>query len=85
MKAVTAERIYLSWTKHWEMDRYVDHYLTTRHYVVTDESRAAIRKLITHIRTRPLKKGDLDFFLDANVHKKLKLESESSPARGRRK
>jgi hypothetical protein len=71
------ERVYISWTNHWEMSRYVDHYLTSRHYAVTDEARAAIRKLISHIKTRPLKKSDLDFFLDANVPKKLKLETAS--------
>ena len=76
------ERIYVSWTEQWEMARYVDHYLTARNYVVNDESRAAIRMLIAHFKPRPLKKGDLDFFLDANVHKKLKLESEPAPTRG---
>jgi hypothetical protein len=79
MKAGAAvERVYISWTNHWEMDQYVDHYLTSRHYAVTAEARAAIRKLISHIKTRPLKKADLDFFLDANVGKKLKLEKASA-------
>jgi hypothetical protein len=57
------------------MARYVDYYLTSRKYLVTDEARAALRKLIAHIKIRPLKKADVDFFLDRNVPKKLKLEA----------
>jgi hypothetical protein len=69
------EKIYVSWTTQWELARYVDHYLASRKYLVTDEARAALRKLIAHVKIRPLKKADVDFFLDRNVAKKLKLEA----------
>jgi hypothetical protein len=69
------EKIYVSWTEQWKVAQYIDHYLTSRKYVVNDQSRAAIRMLIAQYPSKgPLKKSDLDFYLDANVKNILKLE-----------
>ncbi len=69
------DKIYVSWTEQWRTTQYVDHYLTSRKYVVNDKSRAAIRMLIAQYPSKgPLKKSDLDFYLDANVKNILKLE-----------
>ena len=69
------EKIYVSWTEQWGVTRYIDHYLTSRKYAVDDQSRAALRMLIAQYPSKaPLKKSDLDFYLDANVKNILKLE-----------
>ena len=69
------EKIYVSWTEQWKVAQYIDHYLKSRKYVVNDQSRAAIRMLIAQYPSKgPLKKSDLDFYLDANVKNIVKLE-----------
>jgi hypothetical protein len=69
------EKIYVSWTEQWPVAQYIDHYLKSRRYAVNDLSRAAIRMLVAQYPGRPpLKKSDLDFYLDANVKNILKLE-----------
>jgi hypothetical protein len=74
------DRIYASWTEQWDIARYVDHYLESRNYVVDAAARAGIRQLIAHFPGKaPIKKGDLDFYLDRNVPKKLHLELEARP------
>jgi hypothetical protein len=74
------ERIYVSWTEQWDIARYVDHYLEARHYVVDAAARVGIRKLIAHFPGKaPIKKGDLDFYLDRNVPKKLHLQVAAKP------
>jgi hypothetical protein len=69
------EKIYVSWTEQWRTTQYIDHYLKSRKYIVNDQARAAVRMLIAQYPSKPpLKKTDLDFYLDANVKNILKLE-----------
>lgn len=71
---VAGDRIYVSWTEYWGLERYVDHYITSRNQRVNDDLRWKIRKCMAKYPGRgPLKKADMDYFLDANA-----------PARGSR-
>lgn len=65
-------RIFVSWTEDWGLARYVDNYLETRNYYVTDEARATIgRFLALYPGTGPYRKADVDYYLDANAETKL--------------
>jgi hypothetical protein len=62
------DRIYVSWTEHWDLVRYVDHYITSRNHPVTDQTRSKIRECMAkYPGSHPLKKADMDFFLDSNA------------------
>jgi hypothetical protein len=62
------DRIYVSWTEYWDLVRYVDHYITSRNYPVTDQMRAKIRECMAkYPGGHPLKKADMDFYLDSNA------------------
>lgn len=66
------QRIHVSWTKQWELAEYVEHYLQTRNYRLTEEACAAIRKFIaTFPGHPPCTKADMDFYLDANATAKF--------------
>jgi hypothetical protein len=60
--------IYVSWTEQWDISRYIDNYLHSRRYVVDESSRLAVRSLISKYPGKaPLRKGDVDYYLDANM------------------
>ena len=66
------ERIHVSWTQHWELALYVEHYLQTRNYRLTAEACAAIREFIaTYPGKPPCTKADMDYYLDANAAAKF--------------
>jgi hypothetical protein len=62
------DRIYVSWSEHWDLPRYVDHYLRARKMALTADARAAVRRTIAAYPVGGiLRKADVDFFLDANL------------------
>jgi hypothetical protein len=62
------DRIYVSWTEHWDLPRYVDSYLKERKLAVNDELRGAVRRRIARFPGRgTLRKSDMDYYLDANA------------------
>ena len=65
---VSRDRVYVSWTEQWDMDRYVDNYLSERKLSLSDAARAAIRSRIEGYPWEgPRKKADLDSYLDGTV------------------
>jgi hypothetical protein len=75
-------RIFVSWTEEWDLSRYVDNYLQTRNYYVTDEARATIgRFLALYPGTGPYRKADVDYYLDANAEGKLGTSLVSRPVK----
>ena len=61
-------RIYVSWTEQWDLARYVDHYLKERKLAVNAELRGAVsRRIAKYPGAGPLKKADVDYYLDANA------------------
>ena len=66
------QRIHVSWTENWELAQYVEHYLQTRNYQLTEQACAAIRAFIaTYPGNPPCTKADMDYFLDANAAAKF--------------
>ncbi|MGZ5081707.1 MAG: hypothetical protein ACXWBT_19350 [Usitatibacter sp.] len=66
------QRIHVSWTQQWDIAQYVEHYLQTRNYQLTEEACAAIREFIaTYPGKPPCTKADMDFYLDANAEAKF--------------
>lgn len=69
---VATDRIYVSWTEFWGLERYVDHYLTTRKQPVNEELRSKIRGWIAkYPGDGPWTKANMDRFLDVNASKAL--------------
>jgi hypothetical protein len=64
---VSIDRIYISWTESWDLDRYVEHYLRERAHEPDEEARAALLGLIAlYPGAPPFTKANMDYFLDAN-------------------
>ena len=71
-ETVRTDRIYVSWTEHWDIPRYIDSYLRSRTITVTELSRAAILQCIRSYPGRaPYRKADMDYYLDTNVERKV--------------
>jgi hypothetical protein len=65
------DRIYVALSEYWEVDYFVDHYLKTRNYAVTDESRFALHGwLDSYPGAAPVFRADLERWLDGNVTRK---------------
>jgi hypothetical protein len=66
------DRVYISWSEHLDLSDYVDRYLASRKYAVSAHSRAAILEcMATYPGDAPYRKADMDFYLDANVRRKV--------------
>lgn len=59
------DRIFVSQTEDYEVDYYINDYLKTRHYALTDENRAKVgKKMDTYQGRAPIQRKDMDAFLD---------------------
>jgi hypothetical protein len=68
MRPETIDRVFVSWTRHWELDEYVEHYLRARRLSSGDDMRRKVLECMTAYTGRaPYTKSDLDLFLDANI------------------
>ena len=80
----TRDRIYVSWSELWDINRYVDHYLQERSLSVDAAARELVLK---HISLCPsegtLRKADVDYYLDVNA--KPQLAKAATPAMLKRK
>jgi hypothetical protein len=66
--AMKIDRVHVSWTRHLELDAYVDDYLRRRRQPAAGISRAAAMHCMSrYIGRAPFTKADLDFYLDANL------------------
>lgn len=66
------DRVYVSWSEHLELTDYVDRYLASRKYAVCGDSRSAILEcMASYPGHAPYRKSDMDFYLDANVRRKV--------------
>lgn len=66
------DRVYVSWSEHLELTAYVDRYLISRRYAVSPHSRSAILEcMASYPGHAPYRKADMDFYLDANVKRKV--------------
>lgn len=65
------DRVFVSMTESYETAYYIDHYLETRGYNRSNESRDVIANALESFPGRaPFKRTDLDAFLDARISKK---------------
>lgn len=65
------DRIYVSMTEEYEVEYYIDHYLETRGYGITNANRDVITaELESYPGRAPWKRVDLDAYLDRRVSKK---------------
>lgn len=61
----TIDRIFVSETEYWELHYFVDHYLKTNSFDVTDSNRSIVREAIkTYPGRAPIKRTDLTVFLN---------------------
>ena len=68
--ATGIDRIFVSWTRQWDLATYIDHYRRTRRIAVTDENRERVWRRMDGFHGRPpYTTSDLDFFLDANLNR----------------
>lgn len=68
---VSIEKIYVSWTESWDLDRYVEHYLRERVRGREREARAVVLRIIARYPgDAPVTKSNMDYFLDANLPRK---------------
>ncbi len=66
---MSIDKIYISWTESWDLDRYVEHYLRQRVQGPDEETRAALLAMIgLYPGDPPFTKANMDYFLDANFH-----------------
>jgi hypothetical protein len=71
---VSRDRIYVSWNEQWDLPRYVNDYLQTRKLRSDEQAREHIRRSIAEYKAEgPLRKADVDYYLDANVRQELEL------------
>lgn len=70
-------RIYVSWNEQWDLLTYVQQYLKERGLRDDHASRKAVREWIDRFpQEGPLKKADVDFYLDKNVKSHLAAEEK---------
>jgi hypothetical protein len=66
------DRVYVSWSEHLDITDYVNQYLVSRRYVVSTHTRSAILEcMASYPGKAPYRKADMDFYLDANVTRKV--------------
>jgi hypothetical protein len=64
--------IYASWSEPMPIAAYVDQYLASRKYAVSEGARTAILHCIAQYPGRgPYRKADMDYYLDHNVRAKV--------------
>jgi len=64
------DRINVSRTEDWEVNYFIDHYLKTRSYGLTDENRRIVGQAMEAYQGRvPVKRDDLSAFLDGKFGK----------------
>lgn len=62
------DRIFVSMTQQWDLETYVDSYLSSRRIARTHANRERVWDCVIEFRGRaPYMKSDLDFFLDAHL------------------
>ena len=65
---INRDEIHVSWTTAWPVERYVAWYLENRKHPLNDEWREAVRDILKSFpATGPMRKTDVDFFLDTNA------------------
>jgi hypothetical protein len=66
---VSRDRVYVSWSETWTISRYIEDYLTSRKLRTDDAARAHVHHAITRYPwTGPLRKADVDYFLDTSIN-----------------
>jgi len=69
-------RIYVSWNEEWDLLTYVQHYLKERGLRDDSAVRLKVRECIDrYTAPGPLKKADVDFYLDRNIKGQLQPEA----------
>lgn len=64
------DRIYVSMTESWEVEYFIDHYLESGGYDITNKNRDIITAALEQYPGRsPFKRDDLNKFLDAKFKK----------------
>jgi len=73
---VAHNRIYVSWNEEWDLLTYVQHYLKERGLRDDAAARLKVRACIDrYTASGPLKKADVDFYLDRNIKDQLPLQA----------
>jgi hypothetical protein len=65
------DRVFVSQTESWEVQHFVDHYLSTNNYTMDENNRRIVRDTIKEFPGRPpVKRADLTAFLDTKFARK---------------
>ena len=64
------DRIYVSWSETWSLSRYIEEWLKSRRLRTDDAARAHVYHAIARYSWKgPLRKIDVDPYLDASINK----------------
>lgn len=67
---ISRDQIYISWSETVPIARYIEEWLKSRRLRTDDAARAHVHHAITRYPwTGPLRKSDVDFYLDSSVNK----------------
>ena len=70
----TRDRIYVSWSEQWDIDRYVGDYLAQRGLRTDQDARNLVLKVIGECPVEgSLRKADIDYYLDCHVKRDLEV------------
>lgn len=66
---IARDRIYVSWSETWPISRYIEDWLKSRRLRTDDAARAHIyHSIARYTWTGPLRKPDVDHYLDNSVN-----------------
>jgi hypothetical protein len=78
MRPETIDRVFVSWTQHWDLEEYVEHYLRARRLSSSTDMRRKVFECMTAYTGRaPYTRSDLDLFLDANIGRMARRDAHA--------
>jgi hypothetical protein len=67
---IARNRVYVTWSETWDLARYIEDYLKSRRLRTDDAARAHIHHSIARYPWKgPLRKADVDHYLDTSISK----------------
>jgi hypothetical protein len=80
---ISRDQVYVSWSETMPISRYIEEWLKSRRLRTDDAARAHVHhSIMRYPWTGPLRKADVDFYLDSSVNKaELQLPETFSEVR----
>lgn len=73
---VNRDRVYISWTDFWPLEKYVLYYLRSRRLATDDDARATVlRQIAKYPGHAVYRKLEMDFYLDSSLLTKTRYRT----------